>query len=132
MARPKKMRVICACPKVTRFLPLPQTTDAAVSLTADELEVVRLHDLERLDQQTVASQMLISRPTVAALLASARAKLADAVTNGKPLQIQDGKCTVCEIGRQCPVRQQGLPCSKRHRCGAFCRKNKETQISESK
>lgn len=123
MARPKKQRVICARPKVTKFAPMPLLEEETVTLTMDEYEVIRLHDLERLEQSAVASQMLVSRPTVAALLSSARAKLADAITHGKVLQIEQGDCAVCEIGCQCSLEKRAGECDKRHRCGAYCRKN---------
>lgn len=121
MARPKKQRVICARPKFTQFSPLPVAKGEPIILTMDELEVVRLHDLEKLEQSAVASQMLISRPTVATLLSSAHAKIADAIVNGKCLQIEQGDCTVCEIGCACSLEECEGECQRRHRCGAYCR-----------
>ena len=120
MARPKKERVICSSPRHRHFAPVACPSVDAIVMDADEYEVLRLHDLEHLTQSEVAAQMLVSRPTVTALLNSAHEKLADALVNGKPLQIQDGNCAVCEIGCACPpdVKQA---CSKKHRCGASCR-----------
>lgn len=123
MARPKKQRVICAKAKIVEFSPLPPSEQEPIILSMDEYEVIRLHDLEHLEQSAVASQMLVSRPTVAALLATAREKLADAITNGRSLLIEQGDCTVCEIGCSCPKEKEKDKCPRRHRCGAYCRKN---------
>ena len=121
MARPKKERVICSMPTIRRFCADTTPEEACVILTLDEYEVVRLHDLERFEQAAVASQMLISRPTVAALLGSAHQKIADALVNGKTLEIRGGNCRVCEIGAACPKERGEGECDKRHACKASCR-----------
>ncbi len=121
MARPTKERVICASPKILLFAPTHIESDDKIILTLDEYEVIRLHDLEHLTQSEVASQMLISRPTVTALLNSAHTKIADALTNGKALKIHGGNCRICEIGSQCPREKSEGDCHKRHRCSAACR-----------
>ena len=120
MARPKKERVICSSPKHRNFAPVACASLDAIVMNADEYEVLRLHDLEHLTQSEVAAQMLISRPTVTQLLCVAHEKLADALVNGKPLQINEGNCAVCEIGAACPpeVKQN---CDKKCRCKASCR-----------
>ena len=120
MARPKKARVICSRPQYNRFAPVGVRHSDTVTLEHDEYEVLRLHDLEHLTQSEVAAQMLISRPTVTQLLCVAHEKLADALVNGKPLQINEGNCAVCEIGAACPpeVKQN---CDKKCRCKASCR-----------
>ena len=78
MARPQKERVICSAPKFLFFAPQKSLRGESVVLTLDEYEVIRLHDLEHLPQADVAAQMLISRPTVTALLNTAHEKIADA------------------------------------------------------
>ena len=120
MARPKKARVICARPQYSRFAPVGVRHSDTVTLEHDEYEVLRLHDLEHLTQTEVARQMLVSRPTVTLLLASAHEKLADAMVNGKTVAIEGGNCNVCEIGCACSL-EKGDECPKKHKCAASCR-----------
>lgn len=129
MARPKKERVICSSPKHRHFCPIVESLSESVFLQTDEYEVLRLHDLEHLSQAEVAAQMLVSRPTVALLLASAHQKLADAIVNGKSLTVESCDCQVCEIGADCPTEKKAA-CQKRHRCAASCRHEREAR-SES-
>ena len=76
MARPKKERVICAMPRFRDFSPPAGRSSDTQVMCFDEYEVIRLHDLEHFSQEETARQMLISRPTVTELLASAQEKLA--------------------------------------------------------
>jgi len=124
MARPQKTRVICALPRHRCFAPTDVKHAETVVLTADEFEVLRLHDLEHLTQLEVASQMRIARTTVTSLLNSAHARLALAIVDGKKIVIEDGNCTVCEIGAACP-KATGGGCSKQCRCRASCRYEQE-------
>lgn len=61
-----------------------------VQLTFDELEAIRLNDLEGLGQIASAEKMQISQPTLHRTLVSARKKIADALVNGKALKIEGG------------------------------------------
>ncbi len=120
MARPKLNRVICSLPEHRLFVPSEAKTADCILLTADEYEMLRLHDLEHLHQNDAAMQMRISRPTAANLLASAHQKVADALVNGKSIGIEDGSCCVCEVGVLCPL-EKGCTCEKKHRCGGACK-----------
>ncbi len=59
-----------------------------VALRADELEALRLADLEGLYQEDSAQRMGISRTTLSRTLAEARRKVADALLNGKRLVVE--------------------------------------------
>jgi len=61
-----------------------------VCLSIEELEALRLKDLEDLDQEQCAQRMNISRPTFQRVLRSARKKIADALFNGKAIRIEGG------------------------------------------
>jgi len=61
-----------------------------VTLTLDEVEALRLADLNRLYQEQAAEQMKISRPTFARIVAAARKKVADALIHGKALRLEGG------------------------------------------
>jgi len=60
-----------------------------VTLTKDELEAIRLADLKGLYHEDSANEMDVSRPTFGRILNSARQKIADALINGKTIEISD-------------------------------------------
>ena len=92
MPRPRRIRRIFFEPEVTYFKPagimLKDLQDSI--LTKEELEAIRLIDLENISQNKAGKQMKISQPTLSRLLNSARKKLADALINGKAIKIQGG------------------------------------------
>jgi predicted DNA-binding protein (UPF0251 family) len=59
-------------------------------LTVEEMEAIRLRDLEHLEQEECAQKMDISRPTFQRVLTSARRKIADSLMAGKALRIEGG------------------------------------------
>ncbi len=59
-----------------------------VILAEDEMEAIRLADLEGLYQQECSQKMGISRTTFSRLIESARKKIADALINTKALKIR--------------------------------------------
>jgi len=59
-------------------------------LTFDEIEAVRLADLEGLYQEDAAKKMKVSRQTFGRIIESAHKKIADALVNGKALSIKGG------------------------------------------
>jgi uncharacterized protein len=100
MARPVKWRKIGNMPTVLRFTPVDATSASGENqLKLEELEAVRLKDLEGLEQADCAIQMGVSRPTFQRILLSARIKIADSLVNGKPIQIEGGHYTrsICPI-----------------------------------
>lgn len=74
-----------------------------VVLTVEELEALRLKDIEGLEQEDCAEKMGISRPTFFRILNSAHGKVADALVKGKAIRIEGGnfqfsgpvKCLKC-------------------------------------
>jgi predicted DNA-binding protein (UPF0251 family) len=92
MPRPPKFRTIEGGPSVTYFKPrgVPARLLETVVLGLDELEAIRLADLEELYQAEAAARMNISRPTFGRLLAQARKKVADALFHGKALVFEGG------------------------------------------
>jgi len=67
-----------------------------VNLTLDELEAVRLADLEELYQEDAAKKMNISRQTFGNIINSAHKKIADVLLNAKALKIEGG--TIERVG----------------------------------
>jgi predicted DNA-binding protein (UPF0251 family) len=89
MARPPKCRRIGFSPTVTYFKPrgIGMALLEEVSLELDEVEALRLADLESLYQAEAAGRMGVSRQTFAIIVARARRKVADAIIHGKALKI---------------------------------------------
>ena len=92
MARPEKLRCVARLPSVGFFKPagIPVNALQNVRLSLEELESIRLKDLDGLEQEEGAQKMHVSRPTFHRILESARKKLADALINGKAIQIEGG------------------------------------------
>ena len=92
MARPQKCRRVEFLPNVNYFKPagVPLRKLEEVCMSIEEVEAVRLKDLEGLEQEAGAEKMNISRPTYQRVLASARQKIADALLNGKAIRIEGG------------------------------------------
>jgi len=92
MTRPVKRRRVTAIPQVSYFKPagIPLRALEEVGLTVEEVEAVRLRDVEGLQQEDGAKRMRISRPTFHRVLGSARRKIADALINGKAIRIEGG------------------------------------------
>jgi len=90
MPRPRLLRRIFFQPNVTQFMPQGVKSSYEEILTYEEIETIRLKDLENLEQNKAAKQMKISQPTFSRLLDSARKKIANAIINGQAIKIQGG------------------------------------------
>lgn len=108
MARPTKWRKIENVPIVPYFIPSDKTIDEIPEniLKLEELEAIRLKDLEGLEQSECAEKMEVSRPTFQRILLSAKEKIADSLVNGKIIRIEGGNFT----RNICPVKC--LDCGK--------------------
>jgi predicted DNA-binding protein (UPF0251 family) len=96
MARPPKTRIIDCLPDATYFKPrgIPLCELEEVVLSADEVEALRLADIECLYQENAAGCMCVSRQTFGNILRAAHRKVADAVVNSKALKIEGGHVMV--------------------------------------
>ena len=117
MPRPFKPRRVRAMPRFTYFKPtgIPMPLLEEVVLTVDEVEAMRLKDLEKLEQQECARRMNIAQSTLQRILVSAREKVSTAIIEGKALRIHGGTVAFDEE-QFCPR------CRRRHggRFGAAC------------
>lgn len=84
-------------PEYRGFTPDGLASGDAIDMTVDELEVLRLCDLEGLNQEAVAQQMGIARATVAAICSRAHRKVASALVNGRALIIKGGNIVYSPI-----------------------------------
>ena len=77
---------------MTYFKPagIPLRLLSEVTLAVEEMEAIRLKDVEGLEQEECAQNMSISRPTFHRVLRAARRKIADAFLNGKAIRIEGG------------------------------------------
>ncbi|WP_368142003.1 DUF134 domain-containing protein [Collinsella aerofaciens] len=80
--RREKLRRVGIIPEYRCFTPDGLASGDAIDMTVDELEVLRLCDLEGLNQEEVAQCMGIARATVAAICSRAHRKVANALVNG--------------------------------------------------
>ena len=96
MPRPPLPRTICGRPGASRYKPsgIPARHLREVILGYDELEALRLADLEGLYHQEAAEHMGISRPTFGRLVSQARHKVADALFHGQSLAFEGGPVTL--------------------------------------
>jgi predicted DNA-binding protein (UPF0251 family) len=100
LARPPCPRRVKAPPSCSFFKPagIPLSRLEEVTLSVDELEALRLADLEGLYQSRAATRMGISRPTFARIVEASRRKVASALVHGRALRIGGGP--VAFVGRR--------------------------------
>ena len=96
MPRPCCLRHVGQTPTTQYFKPagIPIRMLEEVVLGLDELEALRLADLNGLYQDQAAKQMKISRPTFSRIVEQARRKVADALIHGKALRLEGGAVVV--------------------------------------
>ena len=96
MPRPRKRRRISRQPRPAVYKPAGIALDELrqVRLLQEELESLRLADLESLSQVEAASQMDVSRSTFQRILDHARRQVALALCEGCALQIEGGSFEV--------------------------------------
>jgi predicted DNA-binding protein (UPF0251 family) len=71
-----------------------------VALPVEGLEALRLSDLDKLDHETAAASMNISRQTFGRVLAEARELVAEALVMGKMIRIRGGSYSLPGAGRR--------------------------------
>lgn len=90
--RPKRKRFVNFVPEITYFKPagVPLRELQEEILTLDEVEALRLTDIEGLDQETAAKKMNVARITYLNIVHSAHKKVARALIYGKSIQLKGG------------------------------------------
>jgi predicted DNA-binding protein (UPF0251 family) len=90
--RPRKRRILTRVPRPDIYKPagLPLDGLRRVTLLQEELEALRLADLEGLSQAEAARRMGVSRSTFQRIVTQARRQVALALTEGYALQIEGG------------------------------------------
>ncbi|NTV90277.1 MAG: DUF134 domain-containing protein [Clostridiales bacterium] len=115
MSRPVKMRKVGFVPEIQYFSPSSNDQLAVLQamsgfnelqeniLHIEEVEAIRLKDLEGLEQDLCAERMEVSRQTFQRILNKAREKVADSLINGKAIKIAGGNYS----RNTCPVKCLG-------------------------
>lgn len=90
MPRPRIPRCLRFKPNIYYFKPrgVPLRELEEIILQPDELEALKLHDIDGLEQKKAAKKMKISQPTFARTLDSAYKKIAQAIIKGKAIRIE--------------------------------------------
>jgi predicted DNA-binding protein (UPF0251 family) len=123
VARPEKTRRVGYVADRRAFKPIgrPASTLEIEQLRLDELEALRLADLEGLYQEAAAERMGVSRPTFARILARARAAVARALVEERMLVVGEGPVVATsDQPFPCPVHDGG----RRRGQGCRCRPQK--------
>ena len=109
MPRPTCCRRVGGMPQYGLFKPAgaPGSSLEEVVLTVDEMEAMRLADLEGMYQEQAAQQMNISRQTFGRVIESARRKVAQALCHGQALRIEGGTVEIVAMRKfECSGCQQ--------------------------
>jgi predicted DNA-binding protein (UPF0251 family) len=121
VARPEKLRRIGSPAEVRGFKPIgrPAVGLEVETLRQDELEALRLADIEGLYQEAAAERMGVSRATFARILERARSTVARALLEERLLMIGEGPVVEVPAGSfPCPLhggsRRRGRGCRCRH------------------
>jgi len=101
--RPRLHRTITGSSESRCYKPCCRTADESteVSLSPEEIELIRLIDIEGLEQEEAAERLGVSRKTAWRDLHEARRKIADALVNGKGIEMSGcekaakGQCPKC-------------------------------------
>jgi predicted DNA-binding protein (UPF0251 family) len=103
MPRPRKRRRVWHEPRPAIFKPVGMPLDQlkAITLLHEELEALRLVDLEGHHQEVAAEEMSISRSTLQRIVSEARYKVVQALTYGAALYIEGGTFRVARVWWQC-------------------------------
>jgi uncharacterized protein len=96
LARPQKDRIVACDPAISYFKPrgVPLRQIEEVRLTIDQMEALRLADLEGLSQQDAGLRMGVSRATFGRIIQQARKVVAEAIINGKAILLEGGNYQV--------------------------------------
>lgn len=124
--RKRKTCLVEFLPAATYYKPagIPLRELDEVNLSVEELEAIRLKDLDGLGQEQCAGQMQVARTTFQRVLYSAHKKIAVALVEGKALRIGGGhfkmpairrfKCYTCSHEFEVPFgngqRGMDMPC----------------------
>ncbi len=102
MARPQKERIVAFNPNVSYFKPrgIPLVELEEIGLTIDGREAIRLADLQGLSHEEAGRRMGVSRATFGRIVQKARYAVADALINGKAINVEGGNYKLADLERR--------------------------------
>jgi predicted DNA-binding protein (UPF0251 family) len=98
LTRPSKLKLVEEAPRSDYYKPrgISMSELEEINITLEELEALRLVDLEGLYQADAAKRMGISRQTIQRMITGARSKMVGAILGGKALRIEGGNYVLKE------------------------------------
>ena len=101
MVRPQKNRRVAFNPAVSYFKPrgIPMMQLEEVCLTIDEREAIRLSDLLGMSHEEAGNCMGVSRATFGRIIQKGRKTIADALINGKAINVEGGNYRIVDQAR---------------------------------
>jgi predicted DNA-binding protein (UPF0251 family) len=122
-----------------KFLPNPASIAARIELGMEELEAVRLKDMDGKEQAECADIMKLSRPSFQRILYSAREKIARALVEGREICITGGnyipkmrvfKCLDCNATWELEPCEEGVDMGCLRPC-PVCGSMNKARLAES-
>ena len=101
MVRPQKDRMVAFNPEISYFKPrgIPMFDLEEVQLTVDQREAIRLSDLLGMSHEEAGRSMGVSRATFGRIIQRARKAVADALINGKAINVEGGSYKIISTTR---------------------------------
>ncbi len=101
MVRPQKNRMVGYNPEISYFKPrgTPMMQLEEVRLTVDQREAIRLSDLLGMSHEDAGQRMGVSRATFGRIIQRARYVIADALINGKAINVGGGNYRIVDQNR---------------------------------
>ena len=101
MVRPQKERRVAFNPEISYFKPrgIPMFDLEEVCLTVDQREAIRLSNLLGMSHEEAGQHMGVSRATFGRIIQRAREAVADALINGKAINVEGGNYQLMDTTR---------------------------------
>ena len=134
MVRPRLQRRVSGEFNATFFKPagIPVRNLETINLTFDELEAVRLTDLEELYQADAAEKMNVSRQTLGNIIKSAHKKIAEALIMGKAIKIEGGTVEHMRKLYYCPACESTFPADNTKKNCPDCNNTHVQKVEDTK
>lgn len=87
MGRPKRSYIVNFCPPYNSFKPQGCECYGCIDITSEEIESLRLKNIQNFDQTEAAKRMGVSQSTFQRILSTAYKKVSLALIEGRELRI---------------------------------------------
>jgi len=138
MVRPQKNRMVAFNPEISYFKPrgIPMIDLEEVCLTVDQREAIRLSDLLGMSHEDAGRRMGVSRATFGRIIQRARYAVADALINGKAINVEGGSYQIISKVRlfhcsNCNFEWEEPFGSGRPKCCPSCNENEFYRLGKN-